>query len=57
MGKEKKKKKPHPLSEPTVTDQREVMARGVECTVCRGFAGGFTGEFTGGFIGDWIEVR
>lgn len=34
MGKEKKEKKPHPLSEPTVTDQREVMERGVESTIC-----------------------
>ena len=40
MGKEKKEKKPHPLSEPTVTDQREVMERGVNSTVCRGFVGG-----------------
>ena len=28
-----------PLSEPTVTDQREVMERGVNSTICRGFAG------------------
>ena len=34
MGKEKKKKKPRPLSEPTVTDQREVMERGVKTNVC-----------------------
>ena len=36
MGKKKKKKKPHPqpLSEPTVTDRREVMERGVESNVC-----------------------
>ena len=27
-------KKPHPLSEPTVTDRREVMERGVN-TACR----------------------
>ena len=25
-------KKPHPLSEPTVTDRREVMERGVDST-------------------------
>ena len=28
-------KKPHPLSEPTVTDRREVMERGVNTIVCR----------------------
>ena len=33
MGKKKKEKKPHPLSEPTVTDRREVMERGVETNV------------------------
>ena len=42
MGKEKKEKKPHPLSEPTVTDQREVMERGVKCTVCWGGWKGIT---------------
>nr|WP_311453905.1 hypothetical protein [uncultured Prevotella sp.] len=25
---------PHPLSEPAVTDRREVMERGVDSTVC-----------------------
>ena len=34
MGKKKKEKKPHPLSEPTVTDRREVMERGVKTNVC-----------------------
>ena len=36
MGKKKKEKKPlpRPLSEPTVTDQREVMEKGVETNVC-----------------------
>ena len=28
-------KKPHPLSEPTVTDRREVMERGVNTTDCK----------------------
>jgi len=28
-------KKPLPLSEPTVTDRREVMERGVKAAVCR----------------------
>ena len=28
-------KKPHPLSEPTVTDRREVMERGVKTIVCK----------------------
>lgn len=42
MGKEKERKKPHPLSEPTVTDQREVMERGVNSTVCWGGWKGIT---------------
>lgn len=42
MSKEKERKKPHPLSEPTVTDQREVMERGVESIVCWGGWKGIT---------------
>ena len=57
MSKEKERKKPQQSPQLASPPTPLRMERGVESTVCRGFAGGFAGEFTGGFIGNWIEVR